>query len=111
MKTFTLVIGTTAVDIFELITQHRTFSGASVTNSKYLDPKSPSLCMELTLTADDANTAAIYIGDSNAVASTDYGVKLLNGFEHRSKGECLDVPLHVWVVAGGASQKLHVKFN
>ena len=111
MKTFTITIGTTPVDIFELLTRHATYSGASVANSKYLDPKSPSTCEELTIIADDGNSNFIYIGDSAAVASTDYGIKLAAGFEHRSKSKQLSVPLHVWVIGGAAGQKLHIKYN
>ena len=109
METFTITLGTTAINLWLLLTNQAVYSGASVQGSRKMSTPNASLCRELIIRADDANAGIVYIGDGSGVSSSDYGMRLLAMEEHRTNLDTLAVPLTQWLVASTGNQKVHVK--
>lgn len=112
METFTLVIGTTPINLWLLLTAQATYAGASVQGSRRMSTPNAPLCNELIILADDANTDTVYGGNTSAVATTDYGYRILTSQDYTLKSNGVpNVPLTQWLVGGAATQKIHVKIT
>lgn len=100
-----LTIGTAAINLANAL-RGITASIAAKTYGTQLNDQ----CREIQFKCD---SGTIYMGDTSAVSSTDYGTKLLVGeSKHLSDAESNSLNLSEWwIVAAGAGAKLSVEFT